>query len=333
MIRPIVIENADTLLFMPDLFNYYLTGEKKNEYTIASTSQILNAESRDWDGEIISRFGIPEHIFQEIIRPGEVYGYLKKDIADQVGLPSIPVIAVGSHDTASAVVGTPLKHQLSAYLSCGTWSLLGLELDSPIINERSSEFNFTNEGGVGDTIRLLKNINGLWIIQQMRKAWSKNKQEISFDDIIEAAYKAECKHFCINPDDTRFMAPDNMIDEIVAFCSEQGQGQPEGLGGEIAIAVYNGLAVKYSETMDGLEEVIGRKIEVINMVGGGTQDTLLCQMTADSTGKQVIAGPIEASVLGNSLVQFIANGYINDIKEGRDVVERSFKLERYSPSL
>lgn len=332
VVRPQILKNASALLFMPDLFNYYLTGEIKNEYTIASTSQMLNAQSRNWDMEIIRNLDIPEYIFKEIIRPGEIYRYLKQDIAKQVGLSEIPVIAVGSHDTASAVVGTPLKGQFSAYLSCGTWSLLGLELENPIINEKSSKLNFTNEGGVDDTIRLLKNINGLWIIQQVRRAWNEANHDVSFEDIINAAQGAERNHFRIDPDDPRFMAPENMVDEVVAFCREHGQGQPSDLG-EIAIAVYNGLATKYAQTIDELEELIDAEVENINMVGGGTQDTLLCQLTADVTGKKVIAGPIEASVLGNSIVQFIAGGYIEDIREGRSIVEESFELKKYNPSL
>lgn len=330
-IRPRALEIADSLLFIPDLFNYYLTGEKHNEYTIASTSQLLDAQARDWDREIMSILDIPKDIFQPIIEPGQIYGYLREDIAEQLDLPSIPVIAVASHDTASAVVGTPLKNKLNAYLSCGTWSLLGLEVDGPIINDRSSKFNFTNEGGVDGTIRLLKNINGLWIIQQLRKVWSQREYEVSFGDIIDAARAAERTHFCIDPEDDRFMAPDNMVEEIVAFCREHDQGEPKGLG-EIAIAAYNGLVTKYDKTIRELEEIIGENIEGINMVGGGVQDEFLCQMTANITEKEVVAGPIEASTMGNALIQFIANGYIKDVKEGRAIIEKSFELKTYRPS-
>jgi rhamnulokinase len=328
VVRPVILENADTLLFMPDLFNYYLTGEKHNEYTISSTSQLINASSRRWDREIISELGLPNHIFQHVIHPGEIYGYLRGDVSDEVGLKDIPVIAVGSHDTASAVCGTPLKDKRSAYLSCGTWSLLGLERDEPVITEKSLQYNFTNEGGVGDTIRLLKNINGLWVIQQLRKEWSATRYEVSFGDIVTAARQAHGKAFCIDPASSRFMTPGNMIDGIVSFCKEHDQGQPEGLG-EIAIAAYNGLVDKYKNTIFELEEVAGEEIKGINMVGGGIQDELLCELTAMSTGKEVIAGPIEASALGNAAIQLLANSYIDNIEEGRKIISRSFEQKTY----
>lgn len=330
-IRSNILENADALLFIPDLLNYYLTGEMYNEYTVASTSQLLNAEKRGWDMDIISSLGLPTDIFQPIINPGEIYGYLKKDIGEELGLSNIPVIAVASHDTASAVVGTPLEGNSSAYLSCGTWSLLGAEIDEPIISEKSHELNFTNEGGVEGTIRLLKNINGLWIIQQLRSAWSQDRYEVSFGDIIEAAKEAEHTGFSIDPEDSRFMAPENMMEAIIDFCVEDGQGEPKGLG-EIAIAAYNGLVSKYAKTIGELEDILGRKIETINMVGGGIQDILLCQMTANATGKAVVAGPIEASTMGNSLTQFIASGHIQNIDEGRSIIKSSFDLKRYRPT-
>ena len=329
-IRPNILNNAKSLLFMPDLFNFFLTGEIKNEYTIASTSQLINAKTKTWDMDMISRLNLPKGIFGEIIDPGKVYGLLKQDIADQIGLNEIPVIAVGAHDTASAVVGTPLAEK-SAYLSSGTWSLLGVEIKEAIVSEKSSNLNFTNEGGVDDTIRLLKNINGLWIIQQMRKVWNREREDISFEDIIDAAKNADNNHFSIDPDDPRFMAPDNMVTEIVEYCIEQGQGRPSNLG-EISIAVYNGLTSKYAKVINELEDLIGEKIEQINMVGGGTQDTFLCQMTADATGKMVVAGPIEASVLGNTIVQFIAGEYIENIQEGRCIIGDSFGLKQYKPS-
>lgn len=329
-IRPRILESADSLLFMPDLFNYFLTGEKYSEYTIASTSQLLNVKERNWDWDLISTLGLPQHIFSPIINPGEIYGYLREDIRQEVGLSDIPVIAVASHDTASAVAGTPLHSRENAYLSCGTWSLLGLEVESPIINHRSYDLNFTNEGGVDGTIRLLKNINGLWIIQEIRRVWSQREGRVSFTDIIEAVEGAEYTHFSIDPENPRFMAPHVMTEEIVRYCIEHGQGEPKGLG-EIAIAAYNGLVAKYKKTLDELEAISGLEVETINMVGGGIQDTLLCQMTASATERKVVAGPIEASTIGNSLIQFISGGYIEGIKEGRIIIENSFDIKRYSP--
>lgn len=330
-IRPKILKKSKAMLFMPDLFNYYLTGVKCNEYTIASTGQMLNAKKRDWDYELLNELGIDNKILCKLIKPGTIIGKLTKEIMEETGLGAINVVAVGSHDTASAIAGTPLESENSAYLSCGTWCLLGMETKEPIINENSQKYNFTNEGGVENTICLLKNINGLWIIQQLKKSWNeKNNTNIDFSDIIAETKKAISNHltFKVKPSDKRFMSPLNMVDAIVEYCEEKGQGKPTGLG-EIALAAYNGLVEEYKSNIDKLEIITGKTIKNINMVGGGIQDELLCHLTANKTGKKVLAGPIEASVLGNVLMQLKATNNIKNLEEGRKIIKNSFKQKQY----
>lgn len=330
--RAHILDKAKTLLFIPDLFSFFLTGEKHTEYTIASTAQMLDARSRAWAMDLLNKLELPVELLQDIIMPGTIAGHLTEEIQREAELPAVPVVAVGSHDTASAVAGTPLYSNNSAYLSCGTWSLLGMEIDEPIINEKSIEYNFTNEGGVENKIRFLKNINGLWIIQNLRKIWSEKVQPVSFPDIIAAAKTAKNKHFIIDPNDSSFLAPLNMAEAIVKYCVEKGQGTPEGLG-EIAIAVYNGLTQEYKANIEALEKITGKTVDVINMVGGGIQDEFLCQLTAKVTGKTVLAGPIEASVLGNILMQLMAIGEIQNLEEGREIIKNSFDVKEFSIEL
>ncbi|MDK2805145.1 MAG: rhamnulokinase [Thermoanaerobacterium sp.] len=330
--RPELLNNARTLLFMPDLFNFYLTHEKYNEYTVASTSQMLDAEKKDWAIDLIKKLNLPEGIFQKIIMPGNIVGYLTKEIQEETGLSNIPVISVGSHDTASAVAGTPLESSTSAYLSCGTWSLLGIESDHPLINEYTKKYNFTNEGGVEGYIRLLKNINGLWIIQQLKQSWNSNGIKIGFSEISQIASKSKHQEFIINPDDRLFMAPDDMAEAIKQYCVQTGQGLPQEMG-DIARAAYNGIVNQYRNCTNYLEEIIGKNIDAIHMVGGGIQDEFLCKLTADTTGKTVVTGPIEASVYGNSIVQLIALGFIKNLEMGRKVIKNSIEEKKYYLSI
>ncbi|MCD2502269.1 rhamnulokinase [Clostridium sp. NSJ-145] len=327
--RNTILENSDSLLFMPDLFAYYLTNEKKNEFTIASTSGLLDMKNRTWDKELINALGIPENIFNDIIEPGETYGYLTDEVMDETGMDRVPVIAIGGHDTASAVAGTPFKNKGNAFLSSGTWSLLGLEIDSPIISEETFKASLTNEGGVGNKIRLLKNINGTWLLQQLRKNWCEFHEEIGFPDIIREAKKYEDCTFKVNTNDQRLMNTKNMIKSIKEYCIEHGQGEPTELG-EIAMAIYNGLTSEYKATIEELEEISGREIPGINVVGGGIQDKFLCELTMKRTGKTLIAGPIEAAVLGNVMIQAIANNEIESIEEGRELIFNAFSCEVYS---
>lgn len=323
-----IIENVDALLFMPDLFGYFLSGKKYSEYSIASTSQMVNANERTWDDDTIKKLNIPRGILQDIIMPGTVVGQLRADVAEEVGLNQVPIIAVGGHDTASAVCASPLTSRNSAYLSCGTWSLLGIESNEPIINDQSFEHNFTNEGGVEGKIRFLKNITGLWILQQLKKKWSEDFPDLSYPDIIEAAKKATRRDFIIDPNDERFNVPKDMVKEVKAYCKEHQSAEPETMG-EIALAAYNGITDKYKEEIQGIEDVTGQTIDVLHMVGGGIQDKFLCTLTAEKIGKKVIAGPIEASVTGNVLMQLKALGHVESLEECRQIVRDSFELEEY----
>ncbi|MGE7949258.1 rhamnulokinase [Lysinibacillus sp. NPDC093688] len=328
---PELKRQAEHLLFMPDLFNYFLTGNKKTEYTIASTSQLLNVESKQWDFDIIKRLGFPKHLFQEIIFPGEIYGMLDEKHMKKIGISnSVPVISVGSHDTASAVAGIPLEHEDSAYLICGSWSLLGLEIQNPIVNEKSLEESFSNEGGVLSTIRFLKNINGMFLLQQLKKHYNEIfTKKIDFVDIINAV-KLSNNNFSINPNHSLFLSPDNVMEAIDSYCISTGQGKPENLG-EWAIAIYNGLTQEFNNQLLNLESITGKKIKQIQMVGGGIQDELLCQMTANVTNKKVVAGPVESSVLGNIMLQLYALGEVSTLSEIRQVIKKSVSLKSYEP--
>lgn len=328
--RPEILKQAKVLLFMPDLFNYFLTGNKFSEYTESSTSQMLDAVKKTWAVELLQKLSLPVDILQKIIPPGSIYGNLLDTVQEETRLDSIPVIAVGSHDTASAVAGTPFEGDNKVFLSSGTWSLLGVESDEPIINEDSLKYNFTNEGGVEGKIRFLKNINGLWIIQQLKSSWSEHVEQVSFPDIINAARNVQNKHFAIDPNDSSFIAPMNMAEAIRNYCRDKGQGTPEDLG-EIAIAAYNGLANEYKRVSQSLEEIVGRKIETINTIGGGIQDEFLCQLTANATGKKIVAGPVEASALGNIILQLMAIGEIKSLEEGRQIIKNSTVQKQYLP--
>ncbi|WP_099469867.1 rhamnulokinase [Konateibacter massiliensis] len=329
--RPEIYDRADKFLMMPDLFNYFLTGKMYNEYTNASTGQLLDAKKRFWDMDLIEKLGLRTDLFCEMIQPGTIVGDLIAEVVKETGLEGVKVIAVGSHDTASAVAGTPFEEENAAFLSCGTWSLLGMEIDEPVLTEESYQFNYTNEGGVERKIRLLKNINGLWIMQNLRKNWCEFEEEVSFPDIIRASREAKRQDFIIDPNDQRFTAPYNMMKEVIAYCEEKGQGTPEGLG-EIAMAIYNGLTNEYKTTVANLEVISGKTIPCINMVGGGIQDQLLCELTANATGKKVVAGPIEGSVLGNIVMQLKAVDAIESLEEGRKIIKASFSQKVHMPN-
>lgn len=326
--RPDIYEKADKFLMMPDLLNYFLTGKMYNEYTNASTGQLLDAAKRDWDYSLFDRLGIKRSLCCEMIQPGTVVGDLLDEVVKETGLEGVKVIAVGSHDTASAVAATPFEDENAAFLSCGTWSLLGMEIDEPILNENSYKYNYTNEGGVEGKIRFLKNINGLWIMQNLRRNWSRFEQEVSFPDIIKASREAKRQDFIINPNDARFTAPYNMMKEVITYCEETGQGTPSGLG-EIAMAIYNGLTEEYKTTIENLEKITGKTISCINMIGGGIKDQLLCELTAKRTGKKVVTGPVEGSALGNIVMQLKSIGVIESLDEARKIVKASSEQKIY----
>ncbi len=329
--RPWVLDNAKSLLFIPDLLNFFLTGQKYNEYTISSTSQLLHPSAHTWVEQIFKALEVPADLMQPLVFPGAVIGTVTELIKAETGIGwDLPVIAVGSHDTASAVVAVPFTdRENSVYISSGTWSLLGVELETPVINEHSRRENFTNEGGVGKTIRFLKNISGLWLIQECRRIWQRDGLDLAWDQSSRAAEQAPLKAL-IDPDDPRFLNPDNMPEAIAAYCRETNQDIPENYG-EMARCVYESLAASYQKTITRLEVMIGRRIETIHMVGGGIQAEILCQYTANATNRKVVTGPIEATAMGNMLGQLMAKGEINSLGEGRDLIRRSVALKTYLP--
>ncbi len=326
--RPDVLDRAETLLFMPDLFAYLLTGKKNVEYTIASTSQLLNAASRDWDRELISRLGLPERIFGEVREPGNVIGTLLPEIASELGIGEIPVIACGSHDTASAYVAAPIvPGESCCCISCGTWSLLGAELNEPLINEKTFAENFTNEGGVGHTIRFLKNISGLWILQETRRQWVREGENISFKDIDRMLLTEKSADVYIDPDYEPFGKPGRMVEKINEFLSGTSQPLP-ATKGQTALCILESLAMTYRYYTENLEKLLGRRIDVIHLIGGGVKDVNLCRFTASVTGRKVTAGPVEATAMGNIAVQLIALGVVRDVSEARGL---SDDLKVYTP--
>ena len=323
------LELARQLLFMPDLFSYFLTGVANNEYCIASTSELLDARQRSWSQETIRALGLPEHLFGEIIQPGTIRGTLKEDIARETGLGAVNVIAVGSHDTASAVAAVPATEYPIAFLSSGSWSLLGVEVDEPILTEEARLAQFTNEGGVEGRIRFLQNITGLWILQRLMSEWKTRGEEQSYDTIIPQA--AEAKIDTIIPvDDAAFMNPENMEAALINYCKEHKLQIPRSKA-EIVKCVLQSLAFKYRQAVEQLNRCLPSPIRRLNIIGGGSQNKLLNQLTADELGIPVYAGPVEATAIGNILTQAMAKGEIADLRELRDIVAHSVTPQVYYP--
>ena len=325
------LKEAKTLLFIPDLFNFFLTGEKRCEYTIASTSQMYNQEKQEWAYELLEKLGIRTDIFPPMIQPGEQVGLLKADLAEELGIAQVPIIAVASHDTGSAVASVPVPDKKDfIYISSGTWSLMGVELDAPVISDKASKYNFTNEGGVNNTIRFLKNIMGLWLIQESRRYWKSEGEVLSFDDLEREAREAVPFRSLIDPDYESFQTPGNMPKKIREYCKMTNQPIPETKG-EVIRCIAESLAFKYRKTVEAMEDTTGNKYSVINIVGGGIKDKMICSFTANATGRTVEAGPVEATSIGNIIVQAMAMGVIKTLDEGRQVVKNSFDIERYEP--
>ena len=306
------LEAAHRLLFMPDLFSYFLTGVANNEYCIASTSELLDARSRNWSWETIRALGLPEHTFGEIVMPGTVRGYLREDIASETGLGRVKVVAVASHDTASAVAAVPgllssgEEQGPAAFLSSGTWSLLGVLLPQPILSEEARQASFTNEGGVDGSIRFLQNITGLWRLQRLMAEWAEQGDKQSFDVLLPAA-QAACIEALIPVADEAFMNPPSMEEAIKAYCRESGQAVPQTKA-ELTRCVLQSLAEKYREAIAHLNTLLPRPVSRLHIIGGGSQNQLLNRLTAEATGLEVVAGPVEATAMGNILVQAKAAG-------------------------
>lgn len=327
----VTLEQAKTLLFMPDLFNFFLTGEKKTEYTVASTSQMFDSVKHDWAYDVLHKLGLPEDLFTEIVYPGEKVGTLRPELAEELGVGQIPVIAVASHDTGSAVASVPVVGEKDfIYISSGTWSLMGVELNQPNLSDEALSYNFTNEGGVDKTIRFLKNIMGLWLIQESRRQWDREGELLSFDELERQANAAQPFASMIDPDDEAFQTPGNMPERIREYCRKTGQKVPETKG-EIVRCIAQSLAFRYRYTVEGMERVTGNPYNVIHIVGGGIKDKMICQFTANATKRTVSAGPVEATSIGNIIVQAMAMGAIKDLTEGRQVVKNSFDITTYEP--
>lgn len=328
--NPEIFDYAEKLLFIPDLLGYFLTGEAKTEYTIASTGAILNAASRKYAREMLSRLDIPERIFSEIVEPGYCLGKLLPDVREECGGVEADVVKVASHDTASAVLAVPAKSDDFVYISSGTWSLMGMELNAPLINDKTRELNYTNEGGVDGTIRFLKNIMGLWILQESRRQWQREGVEYSFSELSAMAAEAKPLQSIINPDDKLFATQGNMPRRIREYCEKTGQYVPQSVG-EIVRCILDSLGLRYRYTVADLEYLSGKKIDSINIVGGGTQNVLLCQITADACGVPVCAGPVEATAIGNIMTQLMALGEVKSVREAREIVAASFDTVDYQP--
>lgn len=333
--EPGLFDSAYRLMFIPDLFHFWLSGEMTTERTIASTSGMLALETGDWDLELMQRLGIPTHMLGPIIDPGEVIGTLRDEIADSTGLSSeVKIIAPGSHDTASAVAAVPFVDQESAtgwaYLSSGTWSLLGTELVESFASAESCEVPFTNELGLSGTTRFLKNIAGLWLVQEIRREQIAQGEEISFAELAELATHAEPFRTLINPNAPQFAAPGDMAEKIRAFALETEQPEPESLG-DLVRCCLDSLGLCYRQTVDMLELVLDKKIDVLHIVGGGTNNKLLNQITSATMQRPVICGPVEATAIGNVLTQAMGCGELDGLQQIRELVARSFELETFEP--
>ncbi len=325
-----LLDVAETLLFTPDLFNYLFTGQRRGEFSIVSTSQIYNPRKKRWATELLEELGLPTRILPQIVPSGTVIGPVTRQVADECGVAPMPVIAPGGHDTASAVAAVPAKGDGWCYISSGTWSLMGVELDEPIINDKSLKYNYTNEGGAEGKIRFLKNIMGLWLVQECRRQFTRDGYDHSYAELTQMAERAQGFGAVIDPDHTPFLSPGDMPGKIERFCQQTGQKTP-GTRGEYIRCCLESLALTYRRTLEGLEDMLARKISTIHIVGGGGQNLLLNQMTADACGRTVVAGPTEGTAIGNILVQAMAVGQVKSLADARAIVRASFDVKTYEP--
>lgn len=322
---------ARRLLLMPDLFHYWFCGEAANEITNASTTQMLEPFSRRWNSELLTRFGLEPSLLGPLVPPGTRLGALLPELREETGAGAVPVLAPATHDTAAAVAGVPAQGSDWAYLSSGTWSLLGLELEQPLVNAEVQSANATNEAGVGGTVRFLKNIMGLWLVQECRRAWRRDGLDLEYDELLRQAEAAPAFVSLVDPDDATFMLPASMPGAIAAFCERTRQPVPSGPGAFIRCCLES-LALKYRFVLERLRSLAGRAVRTLHIVGGGSQNRLLNQWTANATGCQVIAGPVEATAAGNLLTQLLGLGELGSLAEGREALRCSFPLRTFEPS-
>jgi sugar (pentulose or hexulose) kinase len=326
-----MLDKAKTLLFIADLCAYHLCGKSCAEYTMASTSQLMDMSTGQWADDIFDKLELPRDILPPVVKPGTIVGKLSEQVAAELDCPQIPVAAIGSHDTASAVVAVPARANSNwAYLSCGTWSLLGVEIPKPVINDQTFEYQFTNEGGVDGTIRLLKNIMGLWLVQECRRYWQSQGQELSYSELTEMAVNAPQFVAYIAPSYPEFLSPGQMPEKINAYLNKTGQKTIEDKGTMIR-SVLESLAINYARVLKQFEQLIASNIDTLHIVGGGIQNELLCQFAANATGKTVIAGPVEATAIGNILMQARAAGQLKTLDDIRRIVRNSFAPKEYRP--
>ncbi|HEY2083176.1 MAG TPA: rhamnulokinase [Verrucomicrobiae bacterium] len=330
---PELLAAAETLLMTPDFLHFCLSGARVCEFTIATTSQCVNPKKRAWATDLLQKLGLPTKIFPDIVPPGTRIGQLRPGLAERTGLGPIAVVAPAAHDTGSAVVGVPTKNTGKpnwAYLSSGTWSLLGVEVQDALISPRVLELSLTNEGGIDGTYRLLKNIMGLWLVQGCRRAFAEKGRDYSYEQLVQMAEEAPAFRSLVNPNDDRFLNPPDMPKAIQDFCRETGQPIPENEG-QLVRCVFESLALTYATVLDGLEELTGTKIEVVHVVGGGSRNKILNSFTANACGRPVITGPVEATVLGNLLVQARSHGEIHSLADIRSAVRESSEVVQYDP--
>jgi rhamnulokinase len=330
-----LLDAAESMLLMPDLFHWLLTGEKANEYTNATTTQFYNPQKKRWATELFNSFSLPQKLLGEVVPPGTELGPLRGAISRELGGANFKVVLPGTHDTASAVMAVPAVGELSdqpdwCYISSGTWSLMGVEIANPIISEECQSLNFTNEGGVGDSIRLLKNIAGLWLVQECRRVFNAGGQSYDWDELVKIATTAAPLVSLIDPDDECFVAPESMPDAIKDYCRKTGQTVPETDGAVIRCALES-LALRYQMVLQMLERLTGGSIKTVHIVGGGIKNRLLCQLTANACSRSVVTGPIEATAIGNLMVQLISSGAVSSIAEARKIIRYSFGQETYVP--
>jgi rhamnulokinase len=327
--RASVLDAAHDLLFMPDLFYFLLSGKKATEFTYATTSQLYNPLEAAWEKELFRLLDLPLSLMQPVVEPGTVIGSLDAGLARVTGLGEIPAVAPATHDTASAVAAVPAEGNGWAYISSGTWSLLGIETEHPIFDPRALKMNFTNEGGVGGTYRFLKNISGLWLLQACRQAWDREKV-YSYDELIGLASEAPAFRSMIDPDDAGFLNPRDMPEAILEFCRLSGQAEPASVAAVVR-CILESLAFKYRWALEQIQSLVSDPINRLHIIGGGSRNDLLCQFTADATGMPVTAGPAEATAVGNILMQALCLGAVENVKEIRSIVRGSFPLKTFTP--
>ncbi len=324
------LQTAETFLTTPDLLNYWLSGRKVCEFTMATTTQCYDPRLCAWSQPLLDALDLPLHIFPEVVQPGTVLGPLLPEVAEETGCGRVPVIAPACHDTGSAVAAVPAEVQSFAWISSGTWSIMGAEASQPIVNAQSLKYNFTNEGGVNGTWRFSKNIMGLWLVQECRRTWARGGEELSYSEITQHAVEAAPFRSIINVDDADFFQPGDMPARIQEHCERTRQAVPETKGAIVRCALES-LALKYRWVLERLEEMLGYRLDPIHIIGGGTQNRLLNQLTADATRRTVVAGPIEATAIGNVLMQAVALGQLQSLDAARAVVRQSFQPETYEP--